>query len=75
MNTLLKDLPEHKERIEYNFSLKKDIISVIGNNSDYSTTMETVVLKEPYFECTAEEIVEKIIAFVNENYEWKGIKA
>ncbi len=75
MKTLLKDLPEHKERIEGNYSLVNDITRVLKDNSEYSYTMECNVIKAEYFESNAQEIVEKVINFINENYEWKGIKA
>lgn len=66
MSTLLKDLPEHKERIENNFHLKNDIRKQIN------TAMRTYNAKPETF---ADNILDLIATFVNENYEWKGIKA
>lgn len=63
MNTLLKDLPEHKERIENSFHLQKDITRAIQTSMSVGP------------ELSAKRIMDLVATFVNENYEWKGIKA
>lgn len=68
---LLKDLPGFATRIENNQTLLNEITTILQDNSDYSYTMEQTVLVEGYFNCSAEEILEKLIEFVNENYQLK----
>lgn len=68
MKTLLKDLPEHKERIENNHFLKEDLSMAIMNTENISITK----IQSDFI---TESVMELITDFVNENYEWKGIKA
>lgn len=75
MSTLLKDLPQHKERIENNMFLEQDIRDILSQQASYSSTNERLMLLEDEFSAVAEFILEKLANFVNENYEWKGIKA
>lgn len=56
MTKLLKDMPEHMERIENNWSLIQEIEYIIdyeeGNKAEY--------------------VLEKLTEFVNQNYLFKG---
>ncbi len=65
MTTLLKDMPEHMERIEGNYSLKQDIVNVIAMYGDIDDDAELI----------ADELLPIITEFVNQNYEWKGVKS
>lgn len=57
MKKLLKDMPEHMDRIENNYLLKQDIASIVELNDGDPVS----------------EILEKLTEFVNQNYTFKGI--
>lgn len=76
MSTLLKDMPIHAERIENNFSL-------LGQISDEIETACIHDGKRNYLadaevdnpQGIAKSILDEIVDFVNQNYEWKGLKS
>jgi hypothetical protein len=72
MKTLLKDMPEHMEKIDTLSILQKIKDCLIENQSELDG--ETVI-EEDMFDDTAEQILEKLTEFVNQNYEWKGVKS
>lgn len=76
MGTLLKDMPEHMERIENNFTLLDEIKYKIEYNSEFehkgSNDSDVSIVN---VRTVSEEILEYIAEFVNQNYEWKGLKA
>lgn len=74
MTTLLKDMPEHMERIEGN-SINAEIMDVLNEHSDWSETRGNNVVDEGDFELIIEAVKNKITEFVNQNYEWKGVKS
>lgn len=79
MKTLLKDMPEHMERIEDNFILQDKIkdclmenqIVVFETNSENSEC--NYALHSNEFNSTSEAILKELTEFVNQNYTWKGI--
>lgn len=73
MKTLLKDMPEHMERIEGN-SINAEIMNVFNEHSYWSETRQGNVIDEGDFELIVEAVKNKITEFVNQNYEWKGVK-
>lgn len=123
MSTLLKDLPEHKERIENNYLLGEELKDCLDDleidetslgerfKTDFVSAVMNVLTGAEFIlegneikignrndlalECFDEmidnlqggnirvlnaggiavKIREKVTDFVNENYEWKGIKA
>lgn len=66
MEKLLKDMPEFAERIENNVFLKNDISEAIR-------TTENTSLSGHQSEFIAEQVIQVITDFVNQNYEWKGV--
>lgn len=57
MKTLLKDMPEHMERIENNRPLIQEIEYLIEYGDGN----------------IAEQVINSITEFINQNYTWKGI--
>lgn len=76
MGTLLKDMPIHMERIENNYSLMDEIKYKIeyGLEFDHKGSNYSDISVN-----NAKEISENLLGiftdFVNQNYEWKGLKA
>ena len=85
MKTLLKDMPEHMERIEDNWSLKGHIqdeieqnISVCFNKTigEYSGGDNArLYIDIDNLPILSEMLLSVITDFVNQNYEWKGVKS
>lgn len=82
MNTLLKDLPEHKERIENSYLFRQDIKDALKNSAEclfdksergnVIELTETNAVSEENFGTVTEDIIQCLIEFVNDNYEFKG---
>lgn len=76
MGTLLKDMPIHAEKIENNFSLLGQISDeietacIVDSSNNYLPNAE---VDNP--RGIAQSILNEIVDFVNQNYEWKGLKA
>ena len=94
MNTLLKDMPEHMERIEDNWSLKGAIEDILSTEASMCLTdnifnIESEDVPQPRSKGDnlsyiaeidnksdlAELIIKELTQFVNQNYEWKGVKS
>ena len=75
MKTLLKDMPEHMERMEANYETISAIKDILDEHSDYSETRGEYVIGEDDFTKISTLINEKLTEFVNQNYEWKGLKS
>lgn len=74
MGTILKDMPIHMERIE-NYTVSKNIQDIIESHSDWSECRQANCIDEKSYPSLNDEIRNAVIDFVNQNYEWKGLKA
>lgn len=75
MEPLLKDLPQHKERIENNTFLAQDLTEICDDFLEWSESRQQRIIEESELPRMLLLLTEKMTNFVNENYEWKGIKA
>lgn len=92
MKTLLKDMPEHMERIENNYVLIDKIKDIVETESTRCLTENIIFQEDPPIPHSsgdnitnysaidngrdlAELIIKELTEFVNQHYEWKGVKS
>ena len=73
MKTLLKDMPEHMERVESNMLFENEIRGLLDQVSDWSDSRNGNVIDESEFTGLTSEIIKKVTEFINQNYTFKGI--